>query len=674
MNRPLQTQTKTASKPSFRPVQTGLLQRKCACGGSQGVDGECEDCREKRLGLQRRATNQAAPSTVPPIVHEVLRSPGQPLDSMTRAFMEPRFGHDFSRVQVHTDVKAAESARAVNALAYTVGRNVVFGTGQYNPGRIEGKSLLAHELTHVVQQAVGGVTSGLSAHALAVNSPSDLSEQEANLAADQVVKTLSHDVPDQSIQTLPVSQRGHGGSPILQRYTPQASRAPFQVPVPSTSPAPQQPPPLPARGPNPAACMLPICTRIARLPLPHTEEEKRRDTNSWLNESLTCLRSGATASNASHAAEILANEEQELRDEANSLNHLPIQRPQQQRDYIDALRSSCRIKQREAEIEFRYNVVFENPPGAPGWGVNPDWDTIEQALARLPDEVTWGNAILLRFRRGECDPGDVDPVTGTCRQGGDLTGGHTEFQPGSATIQIFNAGVGKQNYRQSNRLGIPKTIGAIQHEVGHVVIHQIPQAELDRFFNQIMDWRQYSFSRITTAGAIPGAADYLRQERERLCTELGFINAGKCDEARLTQWLNSLQPAGQVTQGQRTYIQDLDKHFIYSIPTARVPQGPEFWYALGSSVREDYLTELYAFAVSNPEFVNSVLPPDQVTWLKEVVFHTPELLAEFKYIAVPEPVQARFLVQSRRLFTRDQLNALLNMLLIEYQQQGARFV
>lgn len=90
--------------------------------------------------------------TVPPIVDDVLNSPGQPLDSGTRAFMEPRFGHDFSRVRVHPDVKAAESARAVNALAYTVGNDMVFGNGQYKPATASGQRLLGHELAHVVQQ------------------------------------------------------------------------------------------------------------------------------------------------------------------------------------------------------------------------------------------------------------------------------------------------------------------------------------------------------------------------------------------------------------------------------------------------------------------------------------------------------------------------------------------
>ena len=89
---------------------------------------------------------------VPPIVHEVLRSPGKPLDQATRAFFEPRFGNEFGHVRVHTDGQAAQSAAAVNALAYTVGSNLVFGSGQYAPHSEQGRRLLAHELTHVQQQ------------------------------------------------------------------------------------------------------------------------------------------------------------------------------------------------------------------------------------------------------------------------------------------------------------------------------------------------------------------------------------------------------------------------------------------------------------------------------------------------------------------------------------------
>ena len=103
--------------------------------------------------LQRSTANTATPDKVPSIVQEALASPNQPLDSGTRAYMEPRFGHDFSKVRIHTDSKAAESAQSINALAYTLGNDLVFSRGRYAPGTLEGRQLLGHELTHVVQQS-----------------------------------------------------------------------------------------------------------------------------------------------------------------------------------------------------------------------------------------------------------------------------------------------------------------------------------------------------------------------------------------------------------------------------------------------------------------------------------------------------------------------------------------
>jgi hypothetical protein len=88
---------------------------------------------------------------VTPTVYDVLRSPGRPLDTETQTFFEQRLGHDFSRVRVHTDEQAARSAQEVNALAYTVGRDISFGSGQFAPDTEAGQKLLAHELAHVVQ-------------------------------------------------------------------------------------------------------------------------------------------------------------------------------------------------------------------------------------------------------------------------------------------------------------------------------------------------------------------------------------------------------------------------------------------------------------------------------------------------------------------------------------------
>jgi hypothetical protein len=118
-------------------------------------------------------------SAAPPIVHDALNSPGQPLDASTRAFMEPRFGHDFSHVRVHTDAKAAESSQSVDALAYTVNSHVVFGSGHYAPHTSSGRRLLAHELTHVVQQSNALSPAG----ALSIGPVESAHEQEAASAA-----------------------------------------------------------------------------------------------------------------------------------------------------------------------------------------------------------------------------------------------------------------------------------------------------------------------------------------------------------------------------------------------------------------------------------------------------------------------------------------------------------
>jgi len=171
-------QTVAAAAP---PRTANFLQRKCACGGSAGFSGQCEDCGKNRLGIQRRAASPDA-GIAPPIVHEVLRSPGVPLDPALRADLEPRFGHDFSRVRVHTDARAAQSADAVSAHAYTVGRDVVFASGQYVPHSAAGKKLLAHELTHVLQQHHGMSANGPTQ----VSSPADPAEREAEKIADSV--------------------------------------------------------------------------------------------------------------------------------------------------------------------------------------------------------------------------------------------------------------------------------------------------------------------------------------------------------------------------------------------------------------------------------------------------------------------------------------------------------
>jgi len=108
---------------------------------------------QERSFLQRHPLRQDKSSSVPGIVEQVLHSAGRPLDAATRAFFEPRLGQDLSLIRVHTDQAAADSAHSIHALAYTSGRDIAFAQGRYSPDTEEGKRLLAHELTHTVQQA-----------------------------------------------------------------------------------------------------------------------------------------------------------------------------------------------------------------------------------------------------------------------------------------------------------------------------------------------------------------------------------------------------------------------------------------------------------------------------------------------------------------------------------------
>jgi outer membrane protein OmpA-like peptidoglycan-associated protein len=147
------------------PDTTVRLQRKCGCGGA------CEQCATRPPLVQRHANlvNATSSAGAPSIVDDVLRSSGRPLEASTRAFMEARFGHDFGSVRIHSDERATESAKGVNAFAYTVGPNIVFGAGQYAPQTSAGQRLLAHELTHVIQQAPA-VSSSLGSTAARQNS------------------------------------------------------------------------------------------------------------------------------------------------------------------------------------------------------------------------------------------------------------------------------------------------------------------------------------------------------------------------------------------------------------------------------------------------------------------------------------------------------------------------
>ncbi len=175
---------------------------------------------EENLQRKESVTNESASTS---FVEQTLQSSGNPLDKSTKSFMEDRFGYDFSNVKIHTDSAAAKSAGSINALAYTSGSNIVFNQNQFAPGTESGKKLLAHELTHVVQQgnsnnAIQRDVVTMPAENITVGMPSDLSSLSTpaaagsmTVAADPALIQLNSQLPN---TPLPFTTGGWDGNRI----------------------------------------------------------------------------------------------------------------------------------------------------------------------------------------------------------------------------------------------------------------------------------------------------------------------------------------------------------------------------------------------------------------------------------------------------------------------------
>ncbi|WP_201767532.1 DUF4157 domain-containing protein, partial [Bradyrhizobium sp. ORS 375] len=184
------------------------LQRSCSC---EETGETCPHCAAKRISLQRLGTG-VPPLGLPGAVSDVLRSPGQPMPPALRTRMEEKFGQDFSAVRLHADAPAQNSAAAVSARAYTVGRDIVFGRTAPDLASSAGQRLLGHELAHVVQQSRGGVAAGID--------PSPALEAEAKGAGDAVASDVSADAG-------PISVAGR--SPVALARDPISPGAPGET-------------------------------------------------------------------------------------------------------------------------------------------------------------------------------------------------------------------------------------------------------------------------------------------------------------------------------------------------------------------------------------------------------------------------------------------------------------
>ncbi|WP_372665161.1 eCIS core domain-containing protein [Amycolatopsis kentuckyensis] len=199
-------------EPSLRPRGDRVSQDSLSTLGRAAAAGRSDVLGPAgMLDLQRAVGNAGTASLMEEErspVHDVVSSGGgSPLDSSTRADMESRFGADFSDVRVHTDGAAHESAKSVNAQAYTVGSNIVFQRDKYDPSSAGGQHMLAHELTHVVQQRSGPVEGTDAGGGVKVSDPSDRFEREAVANADRL---MSAPAPAPAVQRC--EDGGHAAS------------------------------------------------------------------------------------------------------------------------------------------------------------------------------------------------------------------------------------------------------------------------------------------------------------------------------------------------------------------------------------------------------------------------------------------------------------------------------
>ncbi len=178
--------------PDGRLAASGIAAGRWDVVGADGL-------RDLQRSVGNRGVTAALQDEEPSPVHEVINSGGgQPLDPGVRADMEARLGHDFGDVRVHHDARAEESAKAVNAHAYTVGSNIVFQRDRYDPSSEGGRVTLAHELTHVIQQRTGPVDGTAAPGGIRLSDPSDRFEREAAANAE---RAMSAPLPESAAAT-----------------------------------------------------------------------------------------------------------------------------------------------------------------------------------------------------------------------------------------------------------------------------------------------------------------------------------------------------------------------------------------------------------------------------------------------------------------------------------------
>jgi hypothetical protein len=585
-------------------------------------------------GFARRSPSPAsAPAThsalsrplaaTPPVAQPKRGPSGEPLPEAARDRFEGRFGHDFSRVRIHAAPHDQALAAGLGARAFTIGRHIYFGAGEYAPSTASGQRLLAHELAHVVQQRSG---------------PISIQRQPQ---------------PGQSTKKGQQSQQGQQGKAIL--------------------------PPPKVRGASPSPALVPICKALASPTAADLKDPPAR-ARQFINDFMTALDAPAKASGATRAADVITNTRAELTDIVDELdatfNALRAPTNANRRAYFESLRDACDLKQREIEIELKYDILFENVKGEPPWATSGSyWDLIDQALGEIPEEQLFSRTSgKITFRREKGTASDPAGRTTT-----------TLGSPDS-DVQVFDKGATTSQALSSLKPGIQDVL---VHEMGHVVDHTQMSTKVDEFLKKVVDWQTYDWALAASNWWTPVAAATPKCDaaaaatpRCRVCTDAGLVTNTVCDVAKLDTLLHTIDGGtGEVVMNGRTFRQDSEGD-AGSFPTANVPPTGLSWkYA--RSAPWDYWAEVYKFAVFKPKWLHNQIPTAQIDWLKKNVFdsarHASEATREVSLNIASATVDlAAFAAAApqevSKLFTRQQmvraLTALASHLVLQSSLKG----
>ncbi|MGB5818246.1 MAG: DUF4157 domain-containing protein [Saonia sp.] len=608
---PMKKESDVLAQRIMRMPDKTFIQRKCT---------SCEEENEiqrKPLApfIQKKGTmgaTVASPSVSAGIASS--KGKGSGLPKRTKSFMESRFGSNFSNVNIHTGKEAVQMSRELGAKAFTVGNDIYFNSGQYTPETSQGKHLLAHELTHTLQQ-------------------SQRSGQKIQRQA------APRETTSESIR------------PILQGQAARSSNT-------------GSPPAAIDRGVNPSICFPPTCTmvRAFRSSPPRSQNDLFAIADNFSQTLMLCMQGHAAASPASHAVDIHTAAVEELNRNVQDLKLWFSQESNtmtNRREFINRLAHLCQLTAKEVNVEFHFNVIFENPIGEPVWAQRLDgWDRIFEILSQLPEWTLWNLENTFRMRREDChtDGGFCDT----------RIGGITEMDQNQ--VRIFNSGMRRNPFGRSTSLNLPGDYQTIIHEIGHVVDHGLSPSDRTHFFNSIMDWKDYPWHWINNPSGIDPTCDSSRtglsRERCTICTDIQMLNAdGTCNDTQLDTWLLSMTPGTSADLNGRKWWRPggINQHHIQSVPIANLPTGIVFEYA--NTAKGEYFAELYALAILRPEFLDNALPQEQSAWLRRIVFQIPDHNTLQRMVSLPEPQQTQFLVRVQKLYTWEQINALIRFLL-----------